>query len=209
MKRIIVLLAILTLVALAAAYEEETYDPDEGDGEPVEDYTPADTNKHVEGAMSGGLHLGALAWPRTDEYGYDASGFDVGLRFNYYFLDNLGGVANLDFAFGEYTTLVRILLGAEYNIPISTQFTAFINAGIAIELGSWTAYSYADRDLIDDPENESHRIYSEGGNSNVGANITGGIEFFINDQISLRPAVGFDFAGSLHTIYGLGVSYYL
>lgn len=205
MKRFIVLLAVLALVALAAAYEEETYDPPTDDGEPV-DYAPSGTNKHIEGAMSGGLHLGALAWPKTNEYGYDSSGFDVGLRFNYYFLDNLGGVANLDFAFGEYTTLVRIMLGAEYNIPISTQFTAFINAGIAIELASWNAYPYSGD--TDEPA-QNHRIYSDGSNSNVGANVTGGIEFFINDQISIRPAVGFDFAGSLHTIYGLGVSYYL
>jgi|GEM_PF-3638764 len=205
MKRFIVLLAVLTLVALAAAYDEETYEPPTDDGEPAEDYTDSGTNKHTEGAMSGGLHLGALAWPKTNEYGYDSSGFDVGLRFNYYFLDNLGGVANLDFAFGEYTTLVRIMLGAEYNIPVSTQFTAFINAGIAIELGSWTAYTTDGS--ADDPE-PGHRVYSDGSNSNVGANVTGGIEFFINDQISLRPAVGFDFAGSLHTIYGLGVSYY-
>ena len=135
-----ILLALLLVFGAAWAedIEEETYDPgdeneygeggDEGDD--GESDGPVADNPHQTGAFSGGLYLGGMTWPRQDDdgdpYGNDAGGFLVGLRGQYYFIDNLAAFANLDFAFGDYTSMIRLVLGAQYNIPLSNEFTAFI-----------------------------------------------------------------------------------
>jgi opacity protein-like surface antigen len=217
-----ILLALLLVFGAAWAedIEEETYDPgdeneygeDEGETESDETGDPTARNHHKSGAFSGGLYLGGMTWPRQDDdgdpYGNDAGGFLVGLRGQYYFIDNLAAFANLDFAFGDYTSMIRLVLGAQYNIPLSTQFTAFIGAGLAFDIASWDAFPYDDREP-EDPEDRNSAFYDEGSRTNVGFNATGGVEFFVTPDISLRPAVGLDLSGSLHMVYGLGVSYYL
>ncbi|MBD3373246.1 MAG: hypothetical protein GF403_11095 [Candidatus Coatesbacteria bacterium] len=203
---------LAALPALAEDPDEATYDPGDDNEYGETDPTPQVMNHHRAGAFSGGLFLGYMTWPRQDEdgdpYGNDAGGILVGLRGQYYFVDNLAAFANIDFSFGEYTMMTRVALGAQYNIPISTDFTAFVGAGLALDMGSWDEFPYEDRE-DDDPDNRNAEFYQSGDRTNVGFNATGGIEFFLTEDISLRPAVGLDFAGSLHLVFGLGASYYL
>ena len=82
-----------------------------------------------------------------------------------------------------------------------------VGAGLALDMGSWKAFDYAERDE-DDPENENDPVYSDGDKTNVGFNVNGGVEFFVMDALALRPTTFFDFAGSVHWAIGLSLHYY-
>jgi opacity protein-like surface antigen len=206
--RYILLLGILAaLISPCTAQEEVTYDP--GDGEEEGETTPPTTgvNFHEPGAVTAGLTLGYLTWPVNGPYGHDGGGFMVGLSGAYYFVENLAAKLSLGFGLGEYTTMIHLDLGAQYNIPLSKTFTGFVGAGLALDMGSWKAFDYADRDE-DDPEEQNDPIYSDGDKTQVGFNINGGIEFFVIEGLSLRPTTFFDFAGSVQWAIALGVNYY-
>ncbi|OGD72428.1 MAG: hypothetical protein A2Y64_04995 [Candidatus Coatesbacteria bacterium RBG_13_66_14] len=205
--RYMLLFCLLTaLAAPSAAREEVTYDPGDGE-ETITPATPAaEGNFHKPGAVSAGLILGYMTWP-VNSYGHDGGGFLAGVSGAYYFVENLAAKLGLGFGFGEYTTIIHVDLGAQYNIPVSEMFTAFLGAGLALDMGSWKAFDYADRGE-DDPESENDPVYSDGDKTNVGFNVNGGIEFFLMDFLALQPTTFFDFAGSVHWGIGLGVSYY-
>jgi len=206
----ITLILILPLVLLGAvlAQDEVTYDPEGTEEE--EETTPTTTGKNVHepGAISAGLTLGYMTWPVNSPYGHDGGGFLVGLSGAYYFMENLAAALDLGFGFGEYTTMIHVDLGAQYNIPISEMFTAFAGAGVALDMGSWKAFDYNDRD-DDDPESQDDPVYDDGDKTQVGFNVNWGIEFFVMEGLSLRPTMFFDFAGSVQWAIGLGASYYL
>ncbi len=218
----ITLILILTLVLLGAvlAREEVTYDPDGGDDpggvtydpegtDEEEETTPTTTGKnlHEPGVITAGLTLGFMTWPENAPYGHDGGGFMVGVSGAYYFMENLAAKLGLGFGLGEYTTMIHVDLGAQYNIPLSEMFTAFVGAGLALDMGSWKEFDFNDRD-DDDPEDRNDPVYDDGDKTQVGFNINGGIEFFVMDGLSLRPTMFFDFAGSVQWAIGLGVSYY-
>ncbi|MCX7022924.1 MAG: hypothetical protein NTW26_11770 [bacterium] len=206
--RYILLFCLLTaLIAPSAARDEVTYDPGAGE-ETITPATPAaQGNFHIPGAVSAGLTLGYMTWPVNSPYGHDGGGFLVGVSGAYYFVENLAAKLGLGFGLGEYTTLIHVDLGAQYNIPVSETFTAFLGAGLALDMGSWNAFAYADRGQ-DDPEEQTDPVYHNGDKTNIGFNVNGGIEFFVIDFLSLRPTTFFDFAGSVHWAIGLGVNYY-
>jgi opacity protein-like surface antigen len=192
--RYTLLFCLLTaLIAPSAAREEVTYDPGEGEETTTQATPAAEGNFHEPGAISAGLMLGYMTWPVNSPYGHDGGGFLVGVSGAYYFAENLAAKLGLDFGLGEYTTLIHVDLGAQYNIPLSETFTAFLGAGIALDMGSWKAFSDND---------------SDGKLTQVGFNINGGIEFFPINFLALRPTTFFDFAGSVQWGIGLGVNYY-
>ena len=202
------LFCLLTaLIAPSAAREEVTYDPGEGE-ETTTPATPAvEGNFHKPGAISAGLIPGYMTWPVNSPYGHDGGGFLVGVSGAYYFAENLAAKLGLDFGLGGYTTLIHVDLGAQYNIPLSETFTAFLGAGLALDMGSWKAFDFNDHG-DDDPKEQTDPVYHDGDKTNVGFNVNGGIEFFVMDFLSLRPTTFFDFAGSVQWGIGLGVNYY-
>ncbi|HUT99518.1 MAG TPA: hypothetical protein VM054_10655 [bacterium] len=205
--RYMLLFCLLTaLLAPSAAREEVTYDPGDGEETTTPTTPDAEGNFHKPGAISAGLMLGYMTWP-VNGYGHDGGGFLVGVSGAYYFAENLAAKLGLDFGLGEYTNMIHVDLGAQYNIPLSEMFTAFLGAGIALDMGSWKAFDYADRG-DDDPEDNADPVYHDGDKTNVGFNINGGIEVFVMDFLALRPTTFFDFAGSVHWAIGLGVNYY-
>jgi len=210
MRYILFFCLLTALLAPGAAREEVTYDPGDG-GETTTPTTPttpaAQGNFHTPGAISAGLTLGYMTWPMNSPYGHDGGGFMVGVSGAYYFVENLAAKLNLGFGLGEYTTMIHVDLGAQYNIPLSETFTGFIGAGLALDMGSWTAFDFADR-TQDDPQEQTDPVYHDGDKTNVGFNVNGGIEFFVTNFLALRPTTFFDFAGSVHWAIGLGVNYY-
>jgi opacity protein-like surface antigen len=206
MRYILFLCLLTALVIPGAAREEVTYEPDDGGGTTTPETPAAEGNFHIPGAISAGLTLGYMTWP-VDSYGHDGGGFMVGLSGSYYFVENLAAKLGLGFGLGEYTTMIHVDLGAQYNIPLSEMFTAFLGAGLALDMGSWKAFAFADH-TEDDPRDQSDHIYHDGDKTNVGFNVNGGIEFFVMDSLALRPMTFFDFAGSVHWGVGLTVSYY-